>query len=107
MKMTFEINLMNRVKPQGMDDYKKMWKPPVRLRTSDADHLNRFTKEVELPIDYQAREVWGKEIGRLTEACPDWGIQARPGYGDMLIGCISVQEYDDFYREIYLPVRNL
>lgn len=104
MKMTFEIKLLNRIKPEGMEGYKKAMKLPLRVRSSSTDHLNRFTKESREMQSEEANRVYGEELARLSENLP-WEIKNNPDWGDMLIGSITTAEFDDFYNEIYLPVR--
>lgn len=107
MKLTFEIKLMNRVKPVGMEGYKKVWKPPMRLRNTDSDHLNRFNKQSDREIaDYDARRSWSEEINRLKEETP-WQIKNNPDFGDMLIGTVTTVEFSDFYTEIYVNQKSL
>jgi hypothetical protein len=100
--ITFKIKLLNRVKPEGMEGYKRGWKPPVRLRQNATDDLNPFSKEVQIIDSHHAREAWGKEITSLQENTP-WKIEKQPDFGDTLIGYVCIEEFTDFYREIYKP----
>ena len=104
MKLTFEIKLLNRIKPVGMDGYKKAMKLPMHLRSIDSDHLNRFRKQSREMDSSEAHRIYGQELEKLAESLP-WKIQKNPDFGDLLIGSITTVEFDDFYNEIYLPVR--
>lgn len=107
MKLTIEVKLMNRIKPVGMDGYKKAWKPPVRLRGISSDHLNVFRKQTDQEIaDHDANRPWAREINRLKDETP-WQIKNSPDFGDTLIGCIGTVEFSDLYTEIYINKKAL
>lgn len=100
--ITFLVRLMNYIKPIGLDDYKKRQKLPVRTRRSDSDSLNTYSKEVQIPLYHYANSAWGQEIETLQNQTR-WGIKKVPDFGDTLIGYVVIEEFDDFYREIYKP----
>lgn len=107
MKLTIEIKLLPRIKPEGLDGYKKRPKLPTRIRSIDTDSMNRFRKEIDSMLpDHEANKLWSVEISRL-KSCLKWNLKKSPDFGEMLIGCISCVEYDDFYTEIYLPIKTL
>ena len=100
--ITFLVKLMNYIKPQGLNDYKKRPKLPVRVRKSDSDNLNTYSKEVQIPLYQNANSAWGQEIEILQKQTP-WNIKKAPDFGDTFIGYVVIEEFDDFYREIYKP----
>jgi hypothetical protein len=99
--LTIEIKLINRIKIQNLPkEYVKKPKLPMRLRGSELDHLNVFSKTIQLNEDWQAREAWSWEITGLKQILPFY-LSSKPNFGDKLIGCISDVEFGDFYAEIY------
>lgn len=107
MEITIEIKLLPRIKPVGLDDYKKRPALPVRIRSINTDNMNRFHKQItSVRPDYEANIVWNQEINRLRENTK-WKLKNSADFGEMLIGCISCVEFDDFYTEIYLPLKTL
>ena len=99
-EVTFAVRLMNRVKPEGLDDYVRGQKLPLHLRSISSDHLNVFRKKVQVNEYSHGSEVWSKEIISLQEKTP-WKIEQNPDFGDTLIGYVVIEEFTDFYREIY------
>jgi hypothetical protein len=99
--ITVQIKVINRVKlPELPEGYFKQQKLPMRLRSSDSDHLNVYAKEVPIPADYRARDAWGNELQKLNNLLP-YRTGISPNFGDTLIGCITEQEFGDFYLELY------
>lgn len=103
----FEIRLLNRVKPQGMDDYKKSQKFAKHERTCDDDHLNRWLKKITVPPYSDIHREWSKEVSRLQESMKPWRVLNGETYGDMLIGFMGVRDQGEFYAPIYMTVRKL
>jgi len=105
-KLTICVKLINRVKPEGLEGYKKAWKRPMRLRTCEAEHLNEWRKEIHMIEDYMARHYWGLEISRLQKTIP-WMMKATPDFGDMLIGGIEDIEFGDFGIGLFVNVKKI
>ncbi|MDD2353418.1 MAG: hypothetical protein PHX56_07705 [Atribacterota bacterium] len=103
--ITFLVKLINYIKPQGLEDYKKRKKLPNRLRSIDSDNLNTYSKKVEQPLFQNVNSAWGKEIENLQNQTP-WDIKKTPDFGDTLIGYIVIEQFEDFYREIYKPKKS-
>jgi hypothetical protein len=99
-EITFVVKLMNRVKPIGLDGYVRGQKLPLHLRLMSSDHLNVFRKTVRVSEYDHGSSVWSKEIISLQEKTP-WKIEQTPDFGDTLIGYVVIEEFRDFYREIY------
>ena len=99
-EITFVVKLMNRVKPVGLDDYKRGQKLPLHLRSMSSDHLNVFRKTVKVNEHNHGSVAWSKEIISLQEKTP-WKIEQTSDFGDTLIGYVVIEEFTDFYREIY------
>lgn len=105
MRITFKIKLLNRI-PLKIDGYKRGMKLPVHLRSNDSDHLNNWVKQSDEIQEYSSSIAWSTEITRLKEVL-DWRLGKNPEFGEMLIGYISVVEFDDFYIEIYQRIRDV
>ncbi len=106
--ITLRIKLMNRIKPAGMEGYKKCQKLPVRLRSREfiEDDLNTWEKKFEMMDDLAAHKVYNLEVKRLMESTP-WKLSRNPNYGDMLIGYICDVEYGDFGISIFKTVKKV
>ena len=104
--LTVCVKLMNRVKPEGLEGYKKAWKRPKALRTCDADHLNEWRKKIPMSADHMANHYWGEETRRLQQTIP-WMMKRKPDLGDMLIGWIEDLEYGDFAIGLFMNVRKI
>ena len=104
--LTVCVKLMNRVKPEGLEGYKKAWKRPKALRTCDADHLNEWRKQIPMSADHMANHYWGEEMRRLQQTTP-WMMKRKPDLGDMLIGWIEDLEYGDFAIGLYVNVKKI
>jgi hypothetical protein len=99
--LTVQIKFINRINTSFIPlDYKKQPKLPMRLRGSDLDHLNVFSKTLEIPSILKANEAWSLEVTRLKSVVP-FQISNSCRYGDKLIGSISEREFGSFYIEIY------
>lgn len=98
-----QIKVINRIKASLLPaDYKRQYKLPTHLRSSPADHLNVFAKEIPLPADHLASQIWSMEVTRLKKLLP-FKISNCPDYGDTLIGCITESNFSEFYSELYTP----
>lgn len=104
--LTVCVKLINRVKPEGLEGYKKAWKRPMRLRTCEAEHLNEWRKEIPMSADHMANHYWGEEMRRLWRTIP-WTMKVNPDFGDMLIGQIEDLEFGDFGIGLYVNVKKI
>jgi len=107
MEVTIRVMLINRFKPEGIDDYKKKrsLKLPAQARTSDEDELNRFVKTIKvIDKDRLSRQV-GQEITRIKSVA-NFQIKRDPDYGDKLIGKIDVWGIGDWGYACYIPVKS-
>jgi hypothetical protein len=98
--MTIEIKLMNRIKPVGMEGYKKAPKLPRRIRSSVYDDLNRWTKDFEVMPYQTSMNVWSLEISRLMKDTPWKFGEENMDFGDMLIGYMS-ESFGDYGKYIF------
>lgn len=108
MKITIRIHLINRFRPEGLPEYKKKrhYKFPLYARTNDKEHLNIFEKTVNVLNKEQIKETVNREIFKIRDANTNFEIKGSPDYGDKLVGCISVWEYDDWYYQLFIPVKS-
>jgi hypothetical protein len=105
-KLTICVKLINRVKPEGLEGYKKAWKKPRALRTEETDHLNEWRKPIKIMADHQANHYWGEEMRRIQDLIP-WQMKRKPAFGDMLIGYVSDLEFGDFSIGLFVNVKKI
>lgn len=100
--ITFQIKLINRAKLNLLPAlYEKSQKLPRHLRGSEFDHLNVFSKTVNIQRDHLANDYWSTELALLAAHILPFRLSINPSFGDKLVGCFTTREFDDFYIEIY------
>ncbi|MDP2058532.1 MAG: hypothetical protein Q8J97_02250 [Flavobacteriaceae bacterium] len=100
MKITVIIKLVNRFKPTGIEDYKRIsYKLPTNCRSIPQDHLNIWKKEIFVN-ENQLRQDINSEVSRIIKWA-NFELKDSPDFGDKLIGCIKIEEFDEFYYELF------
>ena len=103
MEITIRIKLINGFRPTGIEGYKRAPKLPIRLRSCDADSLNRFVKTMKVIDENRMRQEFNLEVSKIG-ASANFKIKG-PNYGDKLIGSIDNDVFDDLGFELYVPVK--